>query len=572
MVKPSVSAEKGNPSSLLRPNPGEKVEMDPNPIYGEGDHHGHGDKLSAGAILKGDAGHTMPSTPFEMKAALVNRELDKMGLGRYQKAIWLLCGFGYFVDLMWSQGLGLLATALYQEFGVPEGRQGVVFSAMSAGLTAGAFFWGLAVDVIGRKWAFNMTVLITCVFGSLVAASQNYATACAMFALCGFGLGGQIPIDATITLEFLPQNRRYLLSLLSMWQPIGVVVASAITFGTVPKYRCPTTEPPLPACFEVADGEPCCSPSSNYGWRVCCGVLGGITLLVFIVRFFVFNFYESPKYLIGRGKEEEAIDVLHKIARYNKMPPPELTMEHFNDIDTKMSVVTVASDEELLGRKLTVMETAKRVFRESFKRAAHLKGLFMTPIMAFTTIVLWIAYVGDFWSFNIAGSFLPIILQRRNLDRQISVTETYRQYIYIYLPGILGAIMAMFAVQLPVIGRKWSLVIGAALQGVSMACYTAVNTPAAAVGLNAFEYIMQTFFNAILYATTPEFFPAYVRGSACGLASTLGRLSGIVAPFAAQDLLAKGSNGVLWLAVGGIWLSMLVLIFLPIETRHRQSY
>jgi hypothetical protein len=100
-------------------------------------------------------------------------------------------------------------------------------------------------------------------------------------------------------------------------------------------------------------------------------------------------------------------------------------------------------------------------------------------IMAFTTIVLWIAYVGDFWSFNIAGSFLPIILQRRNLDRQISVTETYRQYIYIYLPGILGAIMAMFAVQLPVIGRKWSLVIGAALQGVSMACYTAVNTPAA---------------------------------------------------------------------------------------------
>ena len=63
-----------------------------------------------------------------------------------------------------AQGLGLLATALYQEFGVPADRQGIVFSAMSAGLTAGAFFWGLAVDVIGRKWAFNMTVLITCVF------------------------------------------------------------------------------------------------------------------------------------------------------------------------------------------------------------------------------------------------------------------------------------------------------------------------------------------------------------------------------------------------------------------------
>lgn len=37
------------------------------------------------------------------------------------------------------------------------------------------------------------------------------------------------------------------------------------------------------------------------------------------------------------------------------------------------------------------------------------------------------------------------------------------------------------------------------------------------------------FFNAVLYASTPEMFPAYVRGSACGLASTMGRLSGVSA-------------------------------------------
>lgn len=83
-----------------------------------------------------------------------------------------------------SQGLGLLATALYQEFGVPAGRQGVVFSAMSAGLTAGAFFWGLAVDVIGRKWAFNMTVLITCVFVSFAMIFP-----CLRFAFSDLGFG-----------------------------------------------------------------------------------------------------------------------------------------------------------------------------------------------------------------------------------------------------------------------------------------------------------------------------------------------------------------------------------------------
>ena len=72
------------------------------------------------------------------------------------------------------------------------------------------------------------------------------------------------------------------------------------------------------------------------------------------------------------------------------------------------------------------------------------------------------------------------------------MTDTYRQYIYIYLPGIVGAILALFSVQLPLIGRKWSLVLSAILQGLSMAMYTQVKTTAGYVGLNAMEYVMQT--------------------------------------------------------------------------------
>jgi hypothetical protein len=93
----------------------------------------------------------------------------------------------------------------------------------------------------------------------------------------------------------------------------------------------------------------------------------------------------------------------------------------------------------------------------------------------------------------LAGYFLPIILLQNNVSSGANtVTETYRQYVYIYLPGIIGAIVALFSVQLPLIGRKWSLVISAALQGLSMAMYTQVKTTAGYVGLNALEYIMQT--------------------------------------------------------------------------------
>lgn len=122
--------------------------------------------LTFTAILKGTAAH--PLNTFEKKAALINAELDKFGLGRYQICIWFLCGFGYFLDLAWSQGVGLISTAIYQEMNVADADTGTIFACANAGLALGALGFGLAVDIIGRKWAFNLTCLITSIFGLLL--------------------------------------------------------------------------------------------------------------------------------------------------------------------------------------------------------------------------------------------------------------------------------------------------------------------------------------------------------------------------------------------------------------------
>lgn len=105
-----------------------------------------------------------------------------------------------------------------------------------------------------------------------------------------------------------------------------------------------------------------------------------------------------------------------------------------------------------------------------------------------------------------------------------------------------------------------------------MAMYTQVKTTAGYVGLNAMEYVMQTFFNAVLYASAPELFDTAYRGSATGMLSCLGRLAGIVAPFAGSHYVQNESSGVLWLGAGGIWLAGFVMIFLPVEMRKRQMY
>ncbi len=67
------------------------------------------DRFTAGNILRGEVGHALPATAYERKASLINMELDKLGFGRYQACIWFLCGFGYMLDLMFAQAVGLVA-------------------------------------------------------------------------------------------------------------------------------------------------------------------------------------------------------------------------------------------------------------------------------------------------------------------------------------------------------------------------------------------------------------------------------------------------------------------------------
>ncbi|CBX94127.1 hypothetical protein IAQ61_003997 [Plenodomus lingam] len=524
--------------------------------------------LSFAAILKGTAAN--PLNTFEKKAALINVEIDKFGLGRYQICIWFLCGFGYFLDLAWSQGVGLISSAIYQEMGVADDDTGTIFAIANAGLAIGALTFGLMVDVIGRKLAFNLTCLITSVFGLLLAAPKyDYAAICGIYFLASLGLGGNIPIDATIALEFLPQNRRFLVALLSMWQPVGVAVASAISYGTAARWRC---DPTLKSCRAVTDGEPCCTVSSNMGWRYNVIVLGCMTLTVFFLRYFVFTFHESPKFLLSRGREAEAIEVLHKIAKFNRVALPTLTMEMFAAIDEADSQ---RSGSGMIAPDIPQSTTAttKKVLSGFGKEVRRLKGIFTNKLSCFIFILLAIAYMGDYWSFNLAGSFLPIILLRNNVDNgRGSVSDTYLQYIIIYTPGIIGAVLALISVQMPLLGRKWSLVFSAVCQGLSMAMYTQVDSTAAFVGLNALEYIMQTYFNAVLYASAPELFDTSYRGSVSGMLSCTGRLAGIVAPYAGAQYLAAQSSGILWLGAGGIWLSALVMVFLPVEMRNRQMF
>jgi hypothetical protein len=142
---------------------------------------------------------------YEKKCVLVNRELEMLGMGRYQWYIRGLCGFGYMIDLLWAQAFGLVLSPLQQELGFSPSESGNISVAFSSGLTAGAFVWGVLADIVGRRWAFNLTCLFSSVFGLALGGSNTYTAFLVLTAFVGFGVGGNIPIDTTITLEFIPK-------------------------------------------------------------------------------------------------------------------------------------------------------------------------------------------------------------------------------------------------------------------------------------------------------------------------------------------------------------------------------
>jgi hypothetical protein len=61
--------------------------------------------------------------------------------------------------------------------------------------------------------------------------------------------------------------------------------------------------------------------------------MGGLLLFLGLIRVFLFDLYEPPKYLVGRGQDEEAVLVIHKIAKYNGVTC-SLTLEQLQKVGT----------------------------------------------------------------------------------------------------------------------------------------------------------------------------------------------------------------------------------------------
>lgn len=118
-------------------------------------------------------------------------------------------------------------------------------------------------------------------------------------------------------------------------------------------------------------------------------ILGCVTLFIFFLRFFIFTFHESPKFLLSVGKEAEAIEILRKIAKFNRAPEPTLSLEDFAAIDESSSVEST----DVPQGELTRTEVTKNALKSAARGFSNLKALFTNKLHAFIFGLLAVAYM-----------------------------------------------------------------------------------------------------------------------------------------------------------------------------------
>jgi putative MFS transporter len=174
--------------------------------------------------------------------------------------------------------IGFVLAIIIKPWHLTFGVSAVILLSSGVGAMVGAGFWGYIADRIGRKAVFIATVLNFSIATGILAFTPNNGWFFLTFFrfLTGFGVGGLYSVDLPLVQEFVPSNKRGLISgMITSAVPVGSFLAATMGAFLAP----------------------------HIGWRglFAVGVLPAALTLV--VRAWV---PESPRWLARMGRAEEA--------------------------------------------------------------------------------------------------------------------------------------------------------------------------------------------------------------------------------------------------------------------------
>lgn len=278
---------------------------------------------------------------------LVLERLENLPVGSFHYKLLVVTGLGWLFDSMDTGLISFVLPILAKDWGLTPEQVGWIGSVGLIGMALGAVLAGTIADKFGRKNVFAATVILYSVATGLCAVAWSYESLLLFRFLVGFGLGGELPVAATLMSEYAPSHLRgrFIVLLESFWG-VGWLVAALISYLLIPKF----------------------------GWQIAFIIGAMPALYVFLIRL---HMPESIRYLLSKGKIEEARKIV-------------LSLEK------KLGVVSKPFDKEFSEEstpifKLNVLTLWNKTFRVR-------------------TIMLWLAWFGIVFSYYGIFMWLPSIV------------------------------------------------------------------------------------------------------------------------------------------------------------------
>jgi putative MFS transporter len=385
--------------------------------------------------------------------------LENIPVTRFHYRLLVITGLGWMFDAMDTGIIAFVLPTLAKVWGLTAAQVGYIGSIGLVGMALGAVLSGSIADRFGRKKIFSATLIMYSVATGLCGLAWSFESLLVFRFLVGFGLGGQLPVAVTLVSEYAPPaaRGRFVVLLESFWG-LGWLTAALIAYLIIPRY----------------------------GWNIAFFIGALPALYVFKVWESV---PESVPYLLGKGKVEEAHELVSKLEESAGIKPA------INVIAPQAIAVKPA------------------VFSDLWE-----------PQFLKRTIMLWILWFGIVYSYYGIFTWLPSLM----VGQGYTVIKSFEYVLVMTLAQLPGYFAAAYLVER--VGRK------ATLAGFLAACavcayYFGQGGSAAAV---IWWGSMMSFFNlgawGVVYTYTPELYPTKVRAYASGWAAAVGRIGGILAP------------------------------------------
>jgi len=230
--------------------------------------------------------------------------LQECGYGRFHYLLLFICGWANASDAIEIICISFLLPSAECDLDLSADRKGWLSAILFVGMMIGGYVWGSLGDSIGRRNVLINAMVVNAVAGIGSSFAQEFYLFLFMRFLSGVGVGGSIPVVWTYFAEFQPsQKRGGALSFLASFWMVGNVAVAGLAWAVIPREL----------GWSGQDGA-----FQFNSWRIFVVLAAAPSLLVAIGLLFL---PESPKFLLSKGKHNQAIQVLSAMYSSNTGKP-----------------------------------------------------------------------------------------------------------------------------------------------------------------------------------------------------------------------------------------------------------